>query len=145
MRHGFTLLELLAVLTMVGVLTALGTPRLKHAFDRLAVGQAVNEVTAFYNTARLAAVLRSRRVRIEFAGDTLRAVFEGVTDSTFLLAAGPDAHGVVLTASRPIIRIQATGLGVGAANTKLVFRRGQAGDSLATSRLGRMRRMRSGQ
>ncbi len=47
-----------------------------------------------------------------------------------------------LEVSRPTIRISVTGLGYGAANTKLVFRRGTVADSLATSRIGRIRRIR---
>ena len=143
MRTGVTLIELLTVVVIVGLLAALGTPSLKHLLDRIAVDRATNELTVFYNGARLAAVLRGSRVRIEFDVDSLLAVFEGAEDSTFLNAAGPAAIGVHLTASRRIIRIWPNGLGMGAANTKLVLTRGAAGDSLAISVLGRIRRIRS--
>lgn len=143
MRNGFTLMELLVVLLIVAVLTALGTQSVGHVLDRIAVDRAVNELTAFYNGARLAAVLRGRRVRIEFSADSLVGVYEGATDSTFLNAAGPSAGGVAFTVSRAVIRLRPDGIGLGAANTKLVVRRGEAADSLAISRLGRIRRIRS--
>ncbi len=142
MARGFTLIEVLTVVVIIGILAAIGTPRAVKTLDRLAVGRAMNETIAFYRTARLAAVLNGRRVRIEFSPDDLRAVFEGSSDSTFLVASGPATHGVSLKVSRPVIRFQATGLGLGGANTKLVLRRGAAADSLATSRLGRIRRIR---
>ncbi len=53
---------------------------------------------------------------------------------------GPARHGVTLTASRSVIRIYSNGMGLGAANTKLVVRRGAAAESLTTSRLGRLKR-----
>ena len=142
MARGFTLIEVLTVVVIIGILAAVGTPRAVRTLDRLAVGRAMNEAIAFYRTARLAAVLNGRRVRIEFSPDDLRAVFEGASDSTFLVVSGPATHGVSLRVSRPVIRFQATGLGLGGANTKLVLRRGAAADSLATSRLGRIRRIR---
>ncbi|MCH8255879.1 MAG: prepilin-type N-terminal cleavage/methylation domain-containing protein [Gemmatimonadetes bacterium] len=142
MVRGFTLIEVLTVVVIIGILAAVGTPRVVKTLDRLAVGRAMNETIAFYRTARLAAVLSGRRVRIEFSPDDLRAVFEGSSDSTFLVVSGPATYGVSLRVSRPVIRLQATGLGLGGANTKLVLRRGAAADSLATSRLGRIRRIR---
>lgn len=143
MRNGFTLTELLVVLLIVAVLTALGAQSVRHVLDRIAVDRAVNELTAFYHGARLAAVLRGRRVRVEFSADSLVGVYEGATDSTFLNTAGPSAGGVALTVSRAVIRLRPDGIGLGAANTKLVVRRGEAADSLAISRLGRIRRIRS--
>ncbi|MFB3112362.1 MAG: hypothetical protein ACE10G_10045, partial [Gemmatimonadales bacterium] len=66
----------------------------------------------------------------------------GSSDSAFLVVSGPATYGDSLRVSRPVIRFQATGLGLGGANTQLVLRRGAAADSLATSRLGRIRRIR---
>ena len=142
MRNGFTLIELVTVVVIICLLATLVTPPFGRLLDRIAVDRAASEVTAFYHGARLAAVLRGRRTRIEFHADSLLGVYEGKEDSTFLVAAGPSAIGVDLTVSRPIIRILPTGLGWGAANTKIVLSRGAAADSLAISRLGRIRRIR---
>jgi hypothetical protein len=94
----------------------------------------------FYGHARMSAIFRGRQVRLEFGPDTLRAVFEGVADSVFLVRPGPRRHGVSLRASRAVIRIYPNGLGRGAANTKLVVQRGVAAESLTTSRMGRLKR-----
>ncbi len=80
-------------------------------------------------------------VRVEFATDTLRARTEA-NDSTVLALPGPARYGVVLEASRRVIDLAPNGLGWGAANTKIVLRRGAAAESLTTSRVGRLKRWR---
>jgi len=119
---------------------ALALPRLAAWRDRWAVDHAMLEVIAFYQSARFHAVARSRFVRLEFAPDTLVAVYQGVTDSVAFGRPGPARHGVTLVTSRRSVVIAPTGIGWGAANTKIVLRRGDAGDSLTTSRLGRLKR-----
>jgi len=140
MRRGFSLLELVVVLGVTGTLLALSGPRLVRRWESAVVRQASGEAISFYHTGRYAAILRATRVRLEFGPDTLKAVYEGLTDSTFLKRPGPSRLGVALTASRPVIEIAPNGLGWGAANTTLIFRRGTAADTLTTSRLGRLRR-----
>jgi prepilin-type N-terminal cleavage/methylation domain-containing protein len=138
-HRGVTLVELVAVLAITGVLLGLAVPRVVGWADRVAARRAAGEIRSFYQEARLGAVLWSARVRLEFGGDSLRAVFEEARDSTFLVRLGPARHGVRLTATRPAIRIAANGMGWGAANTKLVLERGSAAESLTVSRLGRMK------
>ena len=120
-------------------MSELAVPRLAVWSDRMAVDRAPAEVTSFYWQARTKAIFRGRRVRVEFGVDSLRATFEGVTDSQFLALAGPGRHGVSLRASRPVVRFYPNGFGLGAANTKIVLRRGEAAESLTTSRLGRLK------
>lgn len=140
MRRGVTLIELAIVLTIVGIILAMAWPRAGDFFDRLAVSRSAGELATFYHRARFAAIFRSQRVRIEFGPDSLRATFEGVADSTFLISPGPARHRVELTTSREVIRVHPNGFGWGGANTKLVVRRGMAAESLTTSRLGRLKR-----
>ncbi|HLB36659.1 MAG TPA: GspH/FimT family pseudopilin [Gemmatimonadales bacterium] len=142
MRRGVTLLELAMVLTIVGVLSAMAFPRAARWLDAIAVSRAAGEIASFYQTARFKAIFRSQRVRLEFGQDTLRAVFEGPSDSVFLKWPGPARHGVSLVATRPVIRIQPNGLGLGAANTKVVLKKGMAAESVTTSRVGRLKRWR---
>jgi len=141
-KRGVTLLELATVLAIVGVLSALAFPRAANWLDAIAVSRAAGEIASFYQTARFGAIFRSQRVRVELGQDTLRAVFEGPSDSVFLRWSGPARHGVSLVASRAVIWIQPNGLGLGAANTKLVLKKGMAAESVTTSRLGRLKRWR---
>ena len=140
MRNGYTLIESVLALTLLGLVLLIAVP-LTHGWrDRAAVHRASLELAAFYHTARHAAALRATRVAITFGADSLTAVYEGVTDSTFAVRSGPGRFGVQLTASDSVVRIAPSGLGFGAANTKLLLRRGAAAESLTTSRLGRLRR-----
>jgi prepilin-type N-terminal cleavage/methylation domain-containing protein len=139
MRRGFTMIEMLVVLFVGGIILALAIPPWAGWRDRAVVHRAAAELASFYHTARYAAVLRAQQVRVEFDAAVLRAVYEGASDSVFLEQAGPARLGVAFTASRPTIRIAPTGLGWGAANTRLVVTRGTAADTLTTSRLGRLR------
>jgi Tfp pilus assembly protein FimT len=134
------MVEMAIVLLVIGVMAGLATPRLAGYVDRLAVRRAGDETAAFYDRVRIAAVYRAARVRVSFFGDSLVAVAEGAADSIVWRTPGPTKHGVALTTSRPEIRLYPNGLGLGAANTKLVFRRGAAADSVTISRLGRLRR-----
>ncbi|MBI4499570.1 MAG: prepilin-type N-terminal cleavage/methylation domain-containing protein [Gemmatimonadetes bacterium] len=142
MRRGATLLELVTVLTLIGLLSAMAAPRVGDALDRLAVRKAVGEAAMFYGAARFGAILQGSRVRIEFGPDSMIAVYERANDSLFLRRDGPAKDGVNLRASRRVIRILPNGLGSGGSNTTLVFRRGVHAESLTTSRLGRLKRWR---
>ena len=140
MRHGFTLLEISIVLVVGALLAALVFPSARRTLDQIATDRASSEVLMFYNEVRMAAVSRATAVEIAFSEDTLWATYRGVRDSLFRVVPGPARFGVSMDVRRSIIMIYPTGLGWGAANTKLVFRRGEAAESLTTSRLGRIKR-----
>jgi prepilin-type N-terminal cleavage/methylation domain-containing protein len=139
MKTGFTLIETLAVLVLLAVAGALALPRLASRTDRRAVRQSAGEIASFYGRARMTAVFSGSHVRIEFDADSLQAR-RRADDSTLFTLPGPARYGVSLEASRDVIDLSPTGLGWGAANTKIVLTRGAAAESLTTSRLGRLKR-----
>ena len=134
-----TLPELVTILVVLGIVTALSVPRVVSWADRAAVRRSAGELAVFYQRARLEAMVRGSRVRVEFHADSVRAVLEDGSESVVLVRKGPSRHGVALAASRPVIRIHPNGLGAGGANTRLVLKRGASAESLTTSRLGRLR------
>ena len=137
--RGVTLLEMLVVLALLTTLVMVLAPPTIHWRNTLLTQRAAREVSSFYSRSRMAAVFLSHRVRIEFDADSLVAIREGIADSTLFVAPGPSRHGVELTATRAAVRIAPTGVGWGAANTKVILRRAAAAESLTTSRLGRLR------
>jgi prepilin-type N-terminal cleavage/methylation domain-containing protein len=142
MLRGLSLLELLVVLAIFASILATLVPVTGPVLDRLAVSQSVTDIATVVSVARWSAVAHGSTVRIQFSQDSLVAVFEGASDSVFLTLPGPARRGVRLAVSRPVIRFWPNGTGFGAANTTLVLTRGRAADSLAVSRLGRVRRIR---
>ena len=140
MQRGFTLIEVVIVVAIIGLLAALAIPRVAGWTDRLAVMRSVQEFHAFYNVARMGAVYRSSRVRISITPISLVAIAEGDPDSVVVRMKGPATYGVSLRVSRSTIRLYPTGVGLGAANTTLELRRGTVVESLTISRLGRLRR-----
>lgn len=142
MRGGFTLVETTVVLTIMAILVAIVVPPSLDRIDRLLVSNATGSVASFYGRARFGALLHGSRVRIEFRPDSMKAFYEGGVDSLFVSVPGPSRFGVNIVSSRSVIRVHPNGVGLGAANTKLVLWRGAAAESLTTSRLGRIRRWR---
>lgn len=139
MRHGTTLLEVTAVLAILGIMASMSIPRFAGYRDRVAVGAGATAAVAMLATARYAAVRRA----------TLTAISFDTAGATITIFAGPDTierrslaavHGVRLTASRDSIAYAPNGMGYGAANTKVIVSRGAAAETLTVSRLGRVRR-----
>ena len=142
MRRGFSLIELILGLALLGILCAVAIPRLGDQLDRLAVRRAVGEAWSFYQAARFSALVRGSAVRLHFRPDSLIAAYELARDSVFLSRPGPGQDRVEMLGSKLVTRLHANGLGAGAANLTLTFRRGRYQEKLTLSRLGRLRRWR---
>ncbi|HET7584444.1 MAG TPA: type II secretion system protein [Gemmatimonadaceae bacterium] len=138
MPAGFTLAESLVALVVMGIVLAIGLPRLGTLRDAAAVRAATTEVESAIATARQLAIARRRRVAVRV--DALRgtaAVF--AQRDTFQLRRLRERHHVTVRATRDSIAFTPLGLGYGAANTSIIVARGQFEDTVVLSRLGRMR------
>src|SRR6267142_623925 len=111
MRRGVSLVELLVVLTLVGLLSAAVVLPLRHQLDRMAVRRAVSETWSFYQAARFAALVRGSAVRIHFRPDSFIAAYELANDSVFLQRPGPGQDDVELLGSKLVTSLHANGLG----------------------------------
>ena len=136
MRSGMTQLELIVVLIVGGILTALAVPRLVRLRDASSVRAAMTDVGAAFATARQAAVTRRTSVAVVFdtAAGTLRVSSAGETILRRSLRA---SYSVAVGANRDSAVYDARGLGFGVTNLSLTVRRGTFVDTLTMSRLGR--------
>ena len=137
-RCGFSLVELVLVMTLAGLVCVTVVHALSVQLDRMAVRDAIAEAAGALARARDEALARRAvvRVRIDTAQRTL-TVRSG--DERIAWHALGHAHGVSLSTTRDSIAFDVRGLGHGAANLTLIARRGQAADTLVVSRLGRVR------
>lgn len=137
-RYGYTLLDTVAAMTVMSILSAIAIPRAAGFLDSIKVRGGASDAFAIFSAARHIAVSRARQATIEI--DTLRGVMSVRvgTDTVRLREIGRD-HDVKLSATRTSTIYSARGTGYGAGNLTLVIRRGRSVDSLFVSRLGRVR------
>ncbi len=137
-RRGTTIVELAIVLSLLAALSlvtlASGIPLL----DAAAVETASRESADLFGLAREHALAANRRtvVRIDTAAAQL-TVLVG-TDTLARARFGPS--GVRVASTRDSMAYHASGLGLGAANLRLILRRRARADTLTVSRLGRVER-----
>jgi prepilin-type N-terminal cleavage/methylation domain-containing protein len=141
MRRGFTLVELLVVLAVMAVLSAMLWPRLNLLLDWIATDGAARDVTTALAVTRTAAVLQGTRARLRIAPDSLRIDREEAAGwEPYARWAGPASVGVTLTVTNAEVVFGPLGIAWGLSNTRIVLRRGSQTETITTSRLGRVKR-----
>jgi prepilin-type N-terminal cleavage/methylation domain-containing protein len=137
-RLAFSLLELVIVLSLVGLLIALALPRFSGMRDGASVRAAMADLSAVFSMARQSAI--TRRTTVAVVLDTTLGTVE-------LRAAGRSfsrhdlnaTFGIVLGANRDSAVYDSRGLGYAVSNLTVTVRRGAIVDTLTMSRLGRVR------
>lgn len=140
-QYGFTLVELLTVTVVVGAVVSIVTPPLGRALDQAAVHEGVDRFAAAHATTRQLAISHSRLARLQL--DRLRRTatlsVQRTAQAWDTVAAYP-LGSAEFTCSNTTMVFNPIGIGHGASNTRVVFSRGLAADTVTTSRTGRLRR-----
>lgn len=139
MRRGFTLLELAITAVLIGLVTLIAIPAVAHARDRAAVHGATSLLVSVLADARHQALRWQRRTAVQFDTLTANTVVHAGSD-TLLRVPLDSLFRVALASSRDSIAFYPTGLGYGAANTRLIVSRGAAAETVTVSRAGRVKR-----
>ena len=140
-RTGFSFVELVVALVVVGLVAAFGLPRLRTTLDRIAVDAAAVDITTAVAVTRAEAVMRATRARLVISADTLGIDIDGPAGwEPFARWPGPRDRGVELAVSNPELVFAPTGIGWGASNTTVVLRRSDQVEKVTMSRTGRVKR-----
>lgn len=137
-RRGATLIEQLWVLVLTGGLAALALTSGGALFAALDVAMAAQATVDLLALARDHAIATGSRTAVRFDEAGARVVVHVGRDT---IAVG-DFHGsgLILEATRDSLSYAPSGLGVGAANLRLVLMRSARADTITVSRLGRVQR-----
>ncbi len=138
MHRGFTLMQLLVVLGVMSLLSALALPRINGAVNTIAVRGAAADVTGAFALARTVALTRSVYAAVH-VDSARQSVTVATGADTLLVRLVGDAHGVKIRSNRDSMSYDPMGHGYGAANQSIVIARGSAMDTVVISRLGRVR------
>jgi prepilin-type N-terminal cleavage/methylation domain-containing protein len=139
-RNGFSQIELVVVMAIVALVSAIALPQLNDLFDAVAADAAARDVTTALAVARNAAVLHGTRARLRISPDSLVIEREEGSWVDYARWPGPRSQGVTLTVSNDEVVFGATGMGWGPSNTKVVLQRGSHIETITTSRVGRVKR-----
>jgi prepilin-type N-terminal cleavage/methylation domain-containing protein len=144
-RFGFSLIEMLIVIVIIGLLGLIALPRLNAAFDRSNVVSAKSHVTTLYGAARTAATSANQTAVLRLNGDQVYVyawprrktpiganTVDTVVRPTNLAA----TYGVSLSGGVDSVRIASTGLGMDSA--VIVMTKRAAVDTMIISRYGRV-------
>jgi prepilin-type N-terminal cleavage/methylation domain-containing protein len=137
-REGYTVLELVIVLTISSVVLAIAIPPAQTMLDRLSVHAAASDVAAILSTARTLALAGHAPVAVDIDSESgVLRVRRGV--EMLMVRNVGQAHGVHLERTRDSLTYDPRGLGRGGANLSVLVRRRAAVETVFVSRLGRVR------
>ena len=136
-RRGTILVELVLTLILIGIVAAIAVPSLRRTVDRLNLRNATHDVVLGLWAARNAATMRGEYVSFVMDGPNARLRVISGTDTIFARDLGA-RNGVNVDVTRDSITYAPSGIGYGAANTRIVVSRGGKSDTITTSRMGRV-------
>jgi prepilin-type N-terminal cleavage/methylation domain-containing protein len=138
-RAGFTIIEVVIVLTISAIISTITIPRAGRFIDGIEVRGASTEAASMFSLARHYAIAHGTQASLDIdpSARTLSIKSSGENITTRDLGA---AHGVNISTNRTSITYSAIGVGYGAANFTMILSKGRAADTLYVSRLGRVRR-----
>jgi competence protein ComGC len=136
-RLGYSVLEMVIVVSIAGIVLALAIPRAQLALDRISVHSAAGDVVATLSSARSVALAGQSPVAVDVDSAGVLRIRRG--SEILLSRAIGEAHGVRVERTRDSLTYDPRGLGRGAANLSIVLRRRAAVETVFVSRLGRVR------
>ena len=148
--NGFTLIELMIVVTILGTLALIGLPRMRDGMTRSNVRGARTTLINLLSKARTAATQTNRVTLFKIQGNNAfvlarpRLVAAGISTADTLGAVEQlgEIYGVTVTAAIDSVRFDPRGMGTGfgAAGTTFSVSRNGKTETITVDGLGRVRK-----
>lgn len=142
-QRGFTLVELLIAVVMMGLIAAIGAPKLGAIRDNASVQSAAQQIGAYVATARAAAIRRGLRANFKTNADTMWIEIQQPGSPELIAPKIPlsATFNVTMTGAIDSIVFDARGFAVNLAGTrKFIVTRSSKTDSICVTRLGMVSR-----
>lgn len=142
--NGFTLIEMLIVVVIIGLVSLISLPKLNRAFAQSNVLSAKARLTAMYSAARANAVSANQTSVLRLNGNQVyvyaypRRTPGGTVDTIVRPSNLSTTYGVTLSGGTDSVRVASTGLGLDSA--VIVLTKYSALDTLTISRYGRVQK-----
>ena len=138
--RGHALIELLVVILLVAIASAVVVPSLRYAMDRRAVELEVQGLLRAHAEARMTAITTQRTALLTIAADSI--VLRTARDGDTLLVwrrPGPATVGITMAGAAHLFRFIPYGYSTGASNATYTLTRGAATRRVIIARYGRVR------
>jgi len=145
-ESGFSLMEILTVIIMIGIMSALAIPRFGNALAKQSVRGARNSIISKHAQAQASAISRGRRTAFAIKGGRLAVLSPNpVTGTVDYVGRTVDTvtsrFGVTLTfnpTTRDTLVFDARGLGVETSSTTIIISKSGLVDTITFGPLGRV-------
>jgi prepilin-type N-terminal cleavage/methylation domain-containing protein len=144
-RHGFTAIEMLIVMVLIGLLSAVALPYLRTGPSKASVNGATSAIAGYHAIARNAAISRGRVavLVIKAAAPATVLVVLRRTGSTAVDTVGAvenlySRFSVTLSTTSDSLIFTPRGIGIGSSTTTVIATRGTVADTLTISGAGRL-------
>ena len=141
-ERGFTLIEILMVVTVIGLLTAIALPRIGDAMVAQNARAGRDAVISLHAKARAAAIQRGRSTRLVINGNSMIIVSQhpvtGAVDTVGNVEDLFDRFGVTLSTTRDTLSFDARGLGTESSATTVTVTKGAHTYQITISMWGRV-------
>lgn len=133
------MIEVMIAVVVMGIIMAIGAPKLGAIRDRASVRSAVQQIGAYVATTRAAAIRRGMRANFKMAGDTMWIEIKQPGAPELIAPPIPlsETFNVNVTTVTDSIVFDARGFAINLqATQKFVVTRASASDSMCVTRLG---------
>jgi prepilin-type N-terminal cleavage/methylation domain-containing protein len=145
-RRGFSFMELMVVVTMIGIMLAVALPYLRSSTSKASARGAADAVTALHSRARMAAISRGRSAKLVIPSGTNKVLViasKVTTSGIDTLGKVVDLagqYGVTITSTSDTVSFSPRGIGTFSSLITIIISKSGFSDTLKISRGGRLQR-----